>query len=312
MRILFSILICILLVSCSMGGDKNRVQEEKIIKIKKSYHTDLVPGTKKLTFHLNNRIVNQSICIIPYTAPDSSKYLFYLNGQGNDIYIFSIDSAKLVKTIKLVTEGPNGVGGMVSGFEVINFDSIYVTSSFIRRLFIVNSDAKVISTVDYSEFKQEYLVNPGVSETFANMRLGFKDGKIYMPFYPGYDEGNYKFVHPEEIRFIAEIDLEKKEAGVLNIGFPADYWDTNFYPTFFSFFIYKNSFYVHYLCDDRIVVSVDSKNWKTYLIPSKYIDVKKVVKKQDGWCNQSKLLLFCARSIPECVLQICCSRTVSC
>jgi hypothetical protein len=50
-----------------------------------------------LSFDLNNRIVNRSICIIPYTAPDSSEYLFYLNGQGNDICVFSIDSAKLVK-----------------------------------------------------------------------------------------------------------------------------------------------------------------------------------------------------------------------
>ncbi len=275
-----------------MGGDKETVKKEKIIKIKTSYKTDLIPGTKRLTFDLNNRIVNRSICIIPYTAPDSSEYLFYLNGQGNDICIFSIDSAKLVKTIQLLPEGPNGVGSLVRGFEVIDLDHMYITSAFIRRLFTVNSDAKVVSTIDYLKFKQDYLIYAGVSETFANMRLGFKDGKIYMPFYPGYDEGNYKSVRPEEIRFIAEINPKKEEAGVLDIGFPPDYWDTNFYPTFFGFFIHKNNFYIHYLCDDRIVVSNDSKNWKTYMISSKYTDVKKVVRKQDGWCINPNYFCF--------------------
>ena len=288
MRVLFFILVCLWLASCSTG----EVQTERVIKIKRSYHTDLVPGTKRLTFHLNKRIVNRSICIIPYTAPDSSEYLFYLNGQGNDICIFSIDSAKWVKTIKLLPEGPNGVGSLVRGFEVINFDRIYVTSAFIRRLFIVNSDAKVVSTVDYLKFKQDYLISDVVSRTSENMRLSFKDGDIYMPFYPPFDEGNFKSIQPENMRCVAKVNPIKKEAGVLNIGFPADYWDTNYYPPFFGFFIYKNNFYVHYLCDDRIVVSNDSRNWKTYLISSKYIDVKKVVRKQNGWCINPNYFCF--------------------
>jgi len=129
-------------------------------------------------------------------------------------------------------------GGMVRGFEVINFDSIYITSAFIRRLFLVNSDAKVISKINYSKFKQNYLIFDGVSRTMGNMRLGFKNGKIYMPFFPGYDKGNYKSIQPEDMRCIAEIDTENKTARTLNIGFPPDYWEFNYYPTFFGFFIY--------------------------------------------------------------------------
>jgi len=114
MKIWISILIYISIlftISCSTGGDKGGVKKENIVKIKTSYHAELKPGTKKLTFNITNRIVNRSICIIPYTAADSSEYLFYLNGQGNDICIFSIDSVKLVKIINLMPEGPNGVGG---------------------------------------------------------------------------------------------------------------------------------------------------------------------------------------------------------
>src|SRR5690606_26096985 len=72
-------------------------------------------------------------------------------------------------------------------------------------------------------------------------------------------------------------------AGTLDIGFPAGYWETNYFPPFFGFFIYKDNFYLHYLCDDRILVSRDSKNWETHRISSKYIDVRKVIRKQNGW-----------------------------
>lgn len=174
--------ISIFIVSCDIVGDKKGVKKENIVKIKTSYHAELEPGTKKLTFHITNRIVNRSICIIPYTAPDSSEYLFYLNGQGNDICIFSIDSARLIKIINLKPEGPNGVGSMMRGFEVINFDSIHVTSAFIRQLFLVNSDAKVISKINYSKFKQDYLIFDGVSRTMGNMRLGFLFIKITFIF----------------------------------------------------------------------------------------------------------------------------------
>ena len=289
LRVLFFILLCIWLVSCSTDG----VQKGKIIKVKKSYNTNLVPGTKRLTFPLNSRIVNRSICILPYTAPDSSEYLFYLNGKGNDICIFSIDSSKLVKTIKLQSEGPNGVGGMVRGFEVITFDSIYVTSALLRLLFIVNSDAKVISTIKYSKFKQDYPIQAGSSRTSDNNRLGFKNGKIYISFHPPYDEGNYRSIKIGNIRYLAEIDPVKKEANVLNIGFPADYWKNHYYPLFVSSFIYKNKFYIHYMYDDRILISNDSKNWKTYIIPSKYVDVKKVVRKgMSGWCINPNYFCF--------------------
>ena len=277
MRVQLLILVCLFLASCNKG----RVKREKVIKTKIAYHTNLVPGEKRLIFDLNSRIVNRSICILPYKAPDSSEYLFYLNGQGNDICVFSIDSARLVKTIRLLPEGPNGVGGLVRGFEVINFDTIYITSAFIRRLFLVNSDARVISTIDYSEFKQEHLIVDAVSRT--NMRMGFKNGEIYLPFYPPYDEGNYQSVKPEDMRCVAKIDVKKKIANTLNIGFPPDYWETDYYPPFFGFFVYKDNFYLNYMCDDRIIISPDTKNWKTYNIPSRYVNVKKLVRKQNGW-----------------------------
>jgi hypothetical protein len=218
------------------------------------------------------------VCLLPYTAKDGARFLFYLSGYSNNICVFSLDSQKLVKTIKLEQQGPNGVAN-VMGFEVINFDSIYITPVMIRKLYLVNSEAKVLSCLDYSTYKHEKedVIQAGTSRTLENMRVGFKDDLIYLPFYPGFDEGNYKSVSPGSIRFISVLDKFNKTAKTLNIGFPEDYWQTNFYPSFFGFFIAKNNFYVNYMYDDRIMVSMDSKNWRTYIVPSRYINVKEIV-----------------------------------
>ncbi|TKG91988.1 DUF4221 domain-containing protein [Puteibacter caeruleilacunae] len=294
MKNIIYIFFSLIFISCVSSSNKINDKSKESPTKGKTYHCELVSSSKKLVFKLNDRIVNRSINIQHYTAPDSMQYLFYLNGQGNDICVFNIDSSKLIKTIRLESVGPNGVGGMVRGFEVVNFDSIYITSAFIRRLFIVNSDAKVIGAINYEDFKQDYLVADVVSRSFGNKRIKFKNGKIYMPFYPGYDEGNYKTVNPEDLRCLAVVDPVKRNIKPLNVGFPSDYWDSNFYPLFYSFFMYKDKFYLDYSCDDRIRVSCDTENWETYTVSSKYIDVKKIYRKQHGWGVNPNYFCFVA------------------
>lgn len=279
--IIFLVLILFGIISCEQG--KKNVDWENI-SIKVSYNANLIPSGEKLSFDIDSKTINRSICMIHYVAPDSSEYLFYLNGQGNDIYVFSLDSGKVVKTVKLDNQGPNGVGSMVRGFEVLNLNSLYITSAFRRRLYLVNSDAKLLSTIDYSKYKQDQdnYIHAGITWTFSNQRIGFKDGLIYLPFHPGYDEGNYKTVLPENIRMIAVLDTINKTAGTLNIGFPKDFWQNQFYPVFFGFFIYKGTFFINYDYDNRILVSKNSQDWDSYVIQSKFVDVKNVIPPERG------------------------------
>ena len=276
---IFAILVLFGFASCISNQNTN---PEKTIPAKASYNTNLVPYGEKLSINIDSKTVNRSICMIPYVGPDSSEYLFYLNGQGNDIYIFNLDSAKVVKTIKLASDGPDGVGSMVRGFEVLNLDSLYITSAFMRKLYLVNSDGKLLSKIDYSKYKQDYHILAGNTWTFDNARLGFKDGLIYLPFYTGYDEGHYKNILVEDIRTIAVLDTCNKTAGTLNFGYPKDFWQDNFHPLYFGFFIYKERFFINYCYDNRIMVSKDSENWDAYVIQSKFADVKQVVPPEKG------------------------------
>lgn len=273
----FLLIVVFFLISCNTNNETG----ENRNKPKPSYNVELKKKEQRLTFELNSQIVNRTVCLMPYVAPDSSRYLFYRSGYSNNICVFNIDTEKLTNTIKLENRGPNGVGS-IKGFEVINFDSIYITSAFIRKLFLVNQQGKVISKIDYSSYKQEYFIHAANSRTFENMRMGFKNSKIYLPFYPGYDIGNYHTINPEDIRFVAELDTLKKTANTLNIGFPKDYWKNKFYPSFFGFFIENGCFYINYMYDNKVLFSKDSKNWVSTEVPSKYVNVKRIIPRGKG------------------------------
>lgn len=284
-KVLQLVALIVVFYSCNFKTERNSVE------VNKSYKYNLIPLEKTLKFHLNNRIINRSLCLLPYTDDDKSRFLFYLSAYTNNISVFSIDSEKLVKTIKLESVGPDGVGN-VMGFEVINFDSIYVTPEHIRKLYLVNGMGKVISSIDYSSYSQEYVIYSGTSRTLENMKLGFKDGLIYLPFYPGIDEGNYKSISPENVRFVSALNTSKKTVKTLNIGFPEDYWEDKFYPSFFGFFMANNKFYINYMYDDRIACSTDSKIWKTYIVPSKYANVKNIIPGDAGCSSTYDRLVY--------------------
>lgn len=268
MKPLFIIVIFLIFVSChSNRAGKNDASENA------HYVTKLKAADKKLTFQLNSWLVNRSVCLQPYTSPDSSNYLFYLSGYTHQLCVFNIDSEKLVNIIKLQPRGPNGVGD-ANGFEVLSYDSICVTSNFQRRLFIINQEGKRTSTIDYSKYQQDQMVYAPNSRSLENMRMGFKDSKLYIPFYPGFDETNYKSIAPEKVRMVAELDTAAKTARMVDIGLPKDFWTSKFYPPFFGFFIEKDRFYLNFMYYDDVFVSDDAKTWKSYPAKSKYVDVR--------------------------------------
>lgn len=241
---------------------------------KPSFNYNLTPTEKILQFDIESNIVNRSLCLIPYVANDSTQYLYYLSAYSNNLCVFNIDEMRLEKTIQFKQKGPDGVGD-VWGFDVSSFDSIWLTSMFGRHLCLMDSNAKLLRKYDCSKFQQEAPIGYLAARTLENMRLGFKDSKIYLSYYPGIEKNNSQSMLPENIRFVAEIDTVNKTVQTLNIGFPEDFWDVSDYPTFPGFFVAKNNFYVNYMYSDKIAVSSDGINWKTCQVPSKYAKLGK-------------------------------------
>nr|WP_321353861.1 DUF4221 family protein [uncultured Draconibacterium sp.] len=284
MKYLALVFITIIIVSCN----HTLSNKEELDKKNAQQLFSLVPQDKHLTFELNNRIVNRSVSLMPYTDKDSTRYLYYLSDYTNLICVFNIDEQKLEKIIKLEYNGPDGVGN-VNGIEVISSDSIYVTSNLSKKLFLVNHEGKLISSIDYSKYKQDYLISAPTSRTLENMRMSFKDSVILLPFYPPVGSGNYKNTNPEDLRFIAVIDTADKKAETLNVGFPEDYWEDQYKPAWFGFIKAENRFYINYTYDDRILESKNGINWIEHVVKSKYANVN-VKRKNELRAAYSRLM----------------------
>lgn len=265
--LLIAILSCFIF-SCNFNKETKRNSCSK-----PEYSMNFKASAPKLSLKINNRIINRSVCLHSFISKKSIQYLFYLSEYTNQLCIFNLDSQKLENIIKLERRGPNEVGD-VNGFEILSFDSIYITSNHRKKLFLVNQYGKLISSINYSKYKQDGIVYAPTCRSLENMRMGFKNSKIYIPFYPGYDEGNYKSIKPRDIRFVAELDTAAHTTRMLKVGFPDSYWGNKYLPPFFGFFIDKDKFYINYMYDDQILVSSDSEKWQSFNIKSKYIDVK--------------------------------------
>lgn len=266
--------IFIIVISChhEKGVDK---------PVKPSYNYNLAPTEKIMQFDIESNIVNRSLCLIPYVDDDSTQYLYYLSAYSNNLCVFNLDEMQLEKTIQFKQKGPDGVGN-VWGFEVTSSDSIWLTSMFGRHLCLMDSNAKLLRKYDCSKYKQEAPIGYLVARTLENMRMGFKDSKIYLAYYPGVEKNNSQSLLPEDIRFVAEIDTINKTVQTLNIGFPEDFWDVSDYPTFPGFFVAKNRFYVNYMYSDRIAVSADGVHWITHQVQSKYTKLGKLYSMGQG------------------------------
>ncbi|MFC3417020.1 DUF4221 family protein [Algoriphagus hitonicola] len=98
--------------------------------------------------------------------------LYWWNANQQTISVFNLTSKTLKKSIKLETEGPNGLG-MPLGFYVANEDSIYIPT-MAYQFVLIDSDGNKLLEYDY--FNESKLGGVFVSMTrFSNTIQ--KDGK---------------------------------------------------------------------------------------------------------------------------------------
>ncbi|SFF08989.1 DUF4221 family protein [Thermoflexibacter ruber] len=90
---------------------------------------------------------------VSYKKIEGKDYLIILNRKINAIQMHDLESKKMTKRIYLEQEGPNGVG-IPSYILFQSLDSIFVLSSFLYKISLVNAEGKLL---------QKYsLLNAGV------------------------------------------------------------------------------------------------------------------------------------------------------
>lgn len=92
---------------------------------------------------------SKTIAMLPFTTGDGVELISYLNRNLNEIQFYDIEEKKLIKRIKIETEGPNSVG-KVKGFRAVSLDSVFILPSAQTTLFIVDGGGKVLEKFDFS------------------------------------------------------------------------------------------------------------------------------------------------------------------
>jgi len=261
-----------------LGCSNNNVDKVSVDDAQRSYFLESSGVIKR--FNLPERAINRSRCLIPYTDKESN-LLYYLSEYTNMLIIFDLDKSIIDTVLTFQREGPNGFGS-VNGFEIINRDSLLITSFFQQAILISNSSAERIGVINYRKYNNLNFVNDGVSKTLGNMRMHFQQNQIYIPFFPSVNESVQKENTPQDLRFVAILDTANKSVSTMDIGFPKDYWSKHLFSAFFSFFNFNNQFYLSYDHYDSIYSSTDGKVWKGYLAKSEFLDLNKSVEPKHG------------------------------
>lgn len=231
--------------------------------------------TSKQTISLTvpKYIKNVSKCLQYYITTDDHQYLFYLGDDSeNKILIYNLDSLKIHSEIRMMKEGPLGVGNLKSLLGH-NLDTIFLTTGQMNKLFIINWKGDLVENISIQKYK-----NGDINDIPCNMishvhsfssPMNYHNNIIYagahIPFFP----------EPKKLQLFKTtltINLDNKEQKLLPMNFPK-ICDKRGNPLFlyFSTLFIKNKFIYSFLNSHDCLITRDHINIETKTVKSRYI-----------------------------------------
>jgi hypothetical protein len=204
------ILFILLILALSCKQEPRKVNEVVTLKKYEQYtipiDSSTLPQTKALFSFVEN----------------SKNFIGYLN--KNEILIFNLENRRLTKRILLEKEGVNGLG-IVRGFWYLNKDSIFITSSGNKNIFLINDSGEVINKYAYAKtYNNETTGVTFYSRSNINTPLIKIGSKLYLT---NYVLGNYNTLSQDDLSaypVCVELNIETGESQFLPMKFPDDLW----------------------------------------------------------------------------------------
>lgn len=163
----------------------------------------------------------------PYFMPLGEDYFAIFDYKTKQILTYSIPESKLLNTIQLETEGPNGVGKNIAGIFADNPAEFFLTTAS-NQLFKIDSSGQIIHKVS---FNTEELQEQGVS-LFSNVFVR-NQKEFYFAAFPLTFE--WTSLAPEELTKTPNLlRYDSIENSFLPISyFPEEFVGTNLNKTIF-------------------------------------------------------------------------------
>jgi hypothetical protein len=151
-------------------------------------------------------------------SKDNQEILIWENRPINALEFYSLESGKIIKRIRLKKEGPQGIGGSLTGFEYISDDSIVVTNGKRYEFYLIDNQGNSYKRYNvYPDNKTDvsvpivYDYRP-VMVSYPYLYIVCKPDKDYNS--PGWWNGN----------FLLKLDILTGEYNYFFKG-PEDYYD---------------------------------------------------------------------------------------
>jgi len=168
---LISIIILFFVLESCDNQDKKRIETGNEVT--------LVPTGEILKLPIDNNTTLDCMAMFYFRDRETGKeYLTYLNSYKNEIHFYDLKLQKLESKVTCALEGPNGVG-KVSGFKVINRDSIFLTLGY--SIVLIDSKGQIIDKFSYKETKNGNLPIPYFSTSRVYWPLVVKSKILYIP-----------------------------------------------------------------------------------------------------------------------------------
>lgn len=196
-----------------------------------------------LRFKVDNAI-NPYAIFIKYYKNAFDKEFLYILCNDNQLLKFDYNTKTQISKLILEKEGPNGVG-IANGMNIINEDSILITSKFYQKIFFIDSIGNLTKSVS---FKNDSLYTSYVSSDFQHQVI-FEDQKLIIPQNLAGNWNNISQDYYYNYKTLLKIDLisekiEKfgaklpfKSRDLLTPGYSYVKWNDLY---IFSFFAYDN------------------------------------------------------------------------
>jgi len=156
-------LFVLILISCKSPSDKEHYVIQKSEKI--------------LSFQLN-RDVKMPYYVFPFEEK-GCQYLSFQNSIQSEILIYEMYSGKLIKQMRIETEGSNAVIGGFSGYFIQSMNQIFVPSLYVNTIWVMDTTAVIKQKIDYSKTKTGQLLTPFIPNDKSQM--AFINDSINIP-----------------------------------------------------------------------------------------------------------------------------------
>ncbi|NJL15764.1 MAG: DUF4221 family protein [Microscillaceae bacterium] len=170
-------------VSCEEKNEIKIIPNPKPIDFRQSVSLKL---GKTLRISLDSLTAKPYKNINIYEDTEANKdYLHFFNPNNYQIYFYDLATEELAFTIKLESEGENGIGKNIEAYQIKNLDSIFVYN-YPAELSIVNRQAKRLITLrvlDTSK-RNTRLIIPAPEISVASPII-FRDNVLIMNGYIG-------------------------------------------------------------------------------------------------------------------------------